>query len=146
MGRISPDPNLIIPVKTARPSAAEIPQNSVARAIKMYPRMIGWPVLIPGGDCETPFRGFSLSECLLDALRIKPDQDLVSDHDGRCRTAVIGSDQFKHCCLVGTHVFISKFDSSLREESLHSPARRSAGLTKDYHPLLLCHHLPTCLQ
>jgi hypothetical protein len=112
--------------------------------MKMYPRTMGWPGLVPDPDADSGALspGVSLGECLLDELWIKPDQNLVSDHKGRRGTAVVSSDQLKNRCLVAADVLIGKLDSSLREEGLHCLARRSAGLAEDYHLLLLCHPSP----
>lgn len=74
IGRIFPAPSFRTPVNTARPNAAEIPQNSVASAMNMYPRKIGWPGLAPNFGVSFGMRAvdISLTECLLDALGVKP--------------------------------------------------------------------------
>jgi hypothetical protein len=70
-------------------------------------------------------------ESLLDTLRVKPDQDLVSDDNGRRGTAVIGSNQLEYCRLVHAYVLVNVLNSPLREEDLYGLARRSAGLSEE---------------
>jgi hypothetical protein len=64
-------------------------------------------------------------------LGIEANHHLVTNDDGGSRTALILLYQFTDGGIVAGNVAHFKVDSSLREEGLGDPARRSPGLAKD---------------
>jgi hypothetical protein len=67
-------PSEILPVKIARPNTAVEAHENVASAMKMYPRRLPWV-----GDWGRAVAAL-LTEEFFDTIRVKADQDLVSDH------------------------------------------------------------------
>ena len=134
-------------MKTARPKAAETPQQNVAAAMNRYPR-IGCATLV--GEISCCVASIAKLPCLwaeplFNPLGVKTDQYLVSRaltfyHHCRRRSALVRPDQLEHCLLVRAHVPFFIVDSSRREEGLEYVARRSTGLCEDYHFLLLFNH------
>jgi hypothetical protein len=76
----------------------------------------------------------SLEE-LVDSIRVKADQDLGADYKGRRRAAVVGTNQLEDRLLIRADILFSELNSSSLEDRLYGKARRSAGLSEEYHLL-----------
>ncbi len=135
-GEICARPAKTRPLKMAFPAVAAAPQQNVAAAIKKYPRQ--------GCDCWWPLRGLIsaavtlLGKQLVQPVRIESDQDLVSDNNGRCGAALVGSDQLEDGLLVHADIFNFKWNPFLRKVGLSPGAWRSAGRAVNNH-FLCCH-------
>jgi hypothetical protein len=116
-------------LKSALPTVAAAPQQSVAVAIKKYPRQ----------GCDWIARGLVCSSValvgkqLVQAVRIKADHDLVSYNNGRGGAALIGADKLKNSLLVHADVFDLKWDPFLRKVGLGPGTWRSTRRTINYN-------------
>ncbi len=118
----------------ARPSVALDPHESVARAIKRYPRRLPW------ADFGSRAVAALLCEELFNAVRVKADHDLIADDQRRRAPAVVCTHQFEYGRLVGAYVFFRELNSSTLEERLNGVTGRSAGLREEYHLSHFAHH------
>ena len=76
----------------------------------------------------------------MDAFRLKPDQDFITDDNGWSGAAVIRLHEFADDAETGADVALFEFVSSRREEALHRIAGRSAGLGEDDDLLPVGHY------
>jgi hypothetical protein len=112
MGEMKARPEKRLPLKMAFPKVAAAPQQSVAEAIKKYPRH-GW-------DGSAGGRGMAALACLfckhlVQLLGIKADHDFIANHNCRRRAAVVGTNQLEHSFLVRTHVLYLEINPFLRK-------------------------------
>jgi hypothetical protein len=102
------------PVKAARPSVAEMPQQSAAEAMKKYPRT-----------------GCLFGHELFEAVGVKSDHHFFADHQGRRRAALVFVNEIVDCLRISADITFFVGNPFLRKVALGPIAGWSARLRKE---------------